>query len=135
MPDPTLRDADSPRRTPPLPKLSDHDLIRLCRLFGEGAELGLDDYDSLHLAVCQLVVELEGRKPPKTWLDACKLEPALESLLYLARLRPRGQAWADSAFFFSQLRALVGNDARHPQLREPEITRVVLDTVTQALEV
>lgn len=135
MSDSSLRNADGPRRTPPLPTLCDADLIRLCKLFGEGAELGLDDYDSLHLAVCQLVVELEGRKPPKTWLDAAKLEPNLESLLYLARLRPRGQAWADSSYFFSQLRALVGVDARHPELRAPEITKVVIDTVTQALEV
>lgn len=136
MSDSNLRSADGPRRTPPLPvPLGDHDLIRLCRLFNEGAELGLDDYDSLHIACCQLVVELEGRTPPRTWDDAVKVEPQLESLLRLAGLRPRGKAWADSAFFFAQLRKLVGSDARHPQLREPEITRVVLDAITQALEV
>ncbi|MFO0897584.1 MAG: hypothetical protein U0836_09200 [Pirellulales bacterium] len=124
------------RETPTLPHpLDDADLIKLCKLFGEGSDLGLDDHDSLHLAVCQLAVELEVRTPPKTWADAIAIEPQLEYLRSLASLRPKGKAWADSAFFTSSLRCLVGPEARSPRLRDPAITKLVLDTITRALEV
>ncbi len=71
---------------------------------------------------------------PTTWGDAVRIEPHLESLRYLAGLRPGGETWGESGYFFAELRKLVGPSARNPLLRGAFIASVATNIITQCLE-